>query len=85
MAELGLNEKLPNRNIRLEQVRQLTAECLARRAALMGIPVSDMSVVYEEEFNLIRGFNTIGRVITCRMQLKPGVLAALAGQEGQHG
>lgn len=85
VAELGLNEKLPNRNIRLEQIRQLTAECLSRRAALMGIPVSDMSVVYEEEFNLIRGFNTIGRVITCRMQLKPGVLAALAGQEGQHG
>jgi N-methylhydantoinase A/oxoprolinase/acetone carboxylase beta subunit len=85
VAELGLNEKLPNRNMRLEQVRQLTAECLSRRAALLGIPVSDMSVVYEEEFNLIRGFNTIGRVITCRMQLKPGVLATLSEQEGQHG
>lgn len=84
VAELGLTDKLPGRNMRMEQIRQLAAECLARRAAQMGMAIDECNVVYEEEFNLIRGFNTIGRAFTCRMQLKPGVLVRLKGEEEEH-
>lgn len=81
VAELGLTEKLSGRHMRLEQIRELAAECLSGRAARLGMPAGECSVVYEEEFNLIRGFNTIGRAFTCRMQLKPGVLVRLRGKE----
>lgn len=82
VAELGVKQKLPGRNIRLEQARQLAAQHLAERAAAAGIPAEHVETVYEEEFNLVRGFNTTGRIITCRLQIKPGVLADLR-QKGE--
>ena len=82
VAELGVKQKLAGRNIRLEQARQLAAQHLTERAAAAGIPAEHVETVYEEEFNLVRGFNTTGRIITCRLQIKPGVLADLR-QKGE--
>ncbi|MCX7781372.1 MAG: hydantoinase/oxoprolinase family protein [Negativicutes bacterium] len=82
VAELGLAEKLPARNMRREEVRELAARCLRERAAQIGVEAKDIAVVYEEEFNLIRGFSTTGKIITCRLQLKPGVLYTQSHGEG---
>lgn len=82
VAELGLKEKLPARNLSREQAREMAAGYLARRAAQAGIPGGETTIVYEEEFNIVRGFSTTGKIITCRMQLKTGVLTVIKGREG---
>jgi N-methylhydantoinase A/oxoprolinase/acetone carboxylase beta subunit len=79
VAELGLRAALPSRRFALADAKELAARHLADRAAAAGIEVADVESVYDEEFNLVRGFSTTGRIITCRLQIKPGVFA---GKEG---
>jgi N-methylhydantoinase A/oxoprolinase/acetone carboxylase beta subunit len=74
VAELGLKRELPNRRFDLAAARDLAARHLAERAIQVGISVLDIEIVQEEEFNLVRGFQTTGKIITCRLQIKPGVL-----------
>jgi N-methylhydantoinase A/oxoprolinase/acetone carboxylase beta subunit len=84
VAELGLKEKLPGRSLRVEQARELAAEYLRVRVERSGaIDTEDIDILYEEDFNVIRGFSTIGKIITCRVQLKPGVLSELQGGEAK--
>ena len=78
VAELGIKEKLSVRHLSGQQAREMAASYLARRAEKVGIPSGDMSIVFEEEFNLIRGFSTIGKILTCRVQVRPGVLATFS-------
>jgi N-methylhydantoinase A/oxoprolinase/acetone carboxylase beta subunit len=75
VAELGVRAALPTRRFALADAGELAARHLAERAAAAGIPVADVETVYAEEFNLVRGFSTIGKIITCRLQIKPGVFA----------
>ncbi len=79
VAELGLRSALPSRRFGLADARELAASHLAQRAAAAGIPVADVESVYDEEFNLVRGFSTTGKIIACRLQIKPGVFAAEEG------
>lgn len=74
VAELGLQEKLPNRGITMAAVRELAEKYLAERSVRLGIIPGEVETIYEEEFNLVRGFQTAGKIITCRKQVKPGVL-----------
>jgi hypothetical protein len=80
VAELGLRSGLPSRRFALAEARELAARHLAELAAKAGIPAGDVETVYEEEFNLVRGFSTTGKIITCRLQIKPGVFAAEGGE-----
>lgn len=80
VAEIGLRAGLPSRRFALVEARELAARHLAERAAAAGIPAGDVETVYEEEFNLVRGFSTTGKIITCRLQIKPGVFAAGEGR-----
>ncbi len=73
VAELGVRAALSARRFALADAGELAARHLAERAAAAGIPVADVETVYAEEFNLVRGFSTIGKIITCRLQIKPGV------------
>ncbi len=75
-------EKLDSRRFSLADAREQAARRLAERAARSGIAIDKIETVYEEEFNLIRGFSTIGKILTCRLQIKPGVLQHIAGKEG---
>ncbi len=75
VAELGIRAALPARRFALADAGELAARHLAERAAAAGIPVADVETVYAEEFNLVRGFSTTGKIITCRLQIKPGVFA----------
>ena len=74
VAEMGIKEKLSNRRITIGDVRQLADHHLVNRAKQCGIAVEAIETVYEEEFHLVRGFSTAGEIITCRKQIKPGVM-----------
>ena len=82
VAELGLRQKLTKRTFNLADARDLAGRHLAERAEQAGIYFETAETVYEEEFNLVRGFSTIGKILTCRLQVKPGVLQAICGKEG---
>lgn len=80
VAELGLRNHLPSRRLTLADAEKIAAQHLADRAGKAGIPVTDTETIAAEEFNLVRGFSTTGKIITCRLQIKPGVTPI--GSEG---
>lgn len=75
VAELGLRDSLPRRNMSMADVRSLAAQYLAGRSRESGITVNHSETVYEEEFTLVRGFSATGKIMTCCQQAKPGVMA----------
>lgn len=79
IAELGLKASLPQKHFSLDSARDLAGRHLAERAGQAGISVTAVETVYAEEFNLVRGFSTIGKIITCQLQIKPGVFAGVNG------
>lgn len=81
VAELGARHKLSHRRFDLADARQEAARQLVERASQVGVAVDATETVYEEEFNLVRGFSTTGKIITCQLQIKPGVLMTVAGGE----
>jgi len=81
IAEMGLRESLPQKRFGLNDARELAGRHLAQRAAQAGISVTAVETVFAEEFNMVRGFTTTGKIITCRLQIKPGVFSA-TGSEG---
>jgi len=74
VAELSIQEKLSNKSVTMKDVRQLAEKYLADRSDRFGILPDEAETLYEEEFNIVRGFQTTGKIITCRKQVKPGVL-----------
>jgi N-methylhydantoinase A/oxoprolinase/acetone carboxylase beta subunit len=75
VAELGHRAALPAGRFGLADAQSLAARHLEERARTASIPAVAVETVYSEEFNLIRGFSTTGKIITCRLQIKPGVFA----------
>ncbi len=74
VAELGIKKKLPWRNFTQIDAQQLAGDHLAELAARRGISLGEREIIQSEEFNVIQGFRGIGKIITCRLQVKPGVL-----------
>jgi N-methylhydantoinase A/oxoprolinase/acetone carboxylase beta subunit len=74
IAELGIKNKLPSSRFSLEDAYQLAEQHLAELARKSGVPLSETQIIQSEEFNMVRGFSTVGKIITCRVQIKPGVL-----------
>jgi hypothetical protein len=81
IAELGLKASLPGKRFSLQEASILARSHLAERAAQAGIRMTDVESVFSEEFNLVRGFSTIGKIITCRLQIKPGVFRGTGDKE----
>lgn len=73
IPELNIREKIAQ-NYTAEQAILLCEKFLYQRAKEMDIEYQENEVTYLEEFNLVRGFDTVGKIINCRMQLKPGVI-----------
>lgn len=69
-----------NRNIAadfsLNDARKLADELLRKKAVTRGANPVDLEteILEESQFNMIRGFHTIGKNIRVRMQLKPGLI-----------
>lgn len=74
VAELGIKNKLPIHKFTVADAHQLAAKHLAELANRRGISPGATEVILSEEFNVIQGFSTMGKIITCRLQVKPGVL-----------
>lgn len=74
VSELGIKNKLPRGKFSLQDACDLAKGHLAERALATGIILGITEIILAEEFNVIRGFSTVGKIITCRLQVKPGVL-----------
>jgi hypothetical protein len=83
VAEMGIKAAVPSRRFALADAVSLAGRHLAERAAQAGIAAGTVETVFAEEFNLVRGFATSGKIITCRLQIKPGVYDAVGGGEGR--
>ncbi|WP_425060396.1 hypothetical protein SCACP_10910 [Sporomusa carbonis] len=83
VPELGIKRDIDRRRFTLDDAWAAADNHLAERAAAGGLTEATCHSerLYEEEFNVIRGFNTIGKIITCKLQLKPGVLTQVTAQE----
>jgi N-methylhydantoinase A/oxoprolinase/acetone carboxylase beta subunit len=74
VAELGIKNKLQSPRFSLEDAYLLAEQHLAELANVSGIPLVETEMIHSEEFNVIHGFRTVGKIMTCRLQVKPGVL-----------
>ena len=74
VAELGIKNKLPGRKFTLIDAYRLAEKHLAELAVIRGISLGVTEIIQSEEFNVIQGFRTVGKIMTCRLQVKPGVL-----------
>ena len=77
VGELGIKNKLPNQKFTLADAYQLVEKHLSELANRCGISLVETEMIQSEEFNVIHGFTTVGKIITCRLQAKPGVLVNL--------
>ncbi|SMD00863.1 N-methylhydantoinase A/oxoprolinase/acetone carboxylase, beta subunit [Sporomusa malonica] len=76
VPQLGIKQPIDKRRFTLQEAWAAAQTHLAERADAGGMEEGtyESERLYEEEFNVIRGFNTIGKIMTCTLQLKPGVL-----------
>ncbi|MEN6412766.1 MAG: hydantoinase/oxoprolinase family protein [Veillonellales bacterium] len=79
IAELGLRQRLTKQHFGLADAGELASQYLSERAKQAAMSVSEVETLQAEEFNLVRGFSTAGKIITCRRQIKPGVLMNISG------
>lgn len=75
VPEVGVRGPLPRGRVQPEAGRRLAEEHLREWAGRAGIAADATEVVSEEAFNVIRGFETLGSIVRCRVQIRPGVLA----------
>ncbi|HWR42696.1 hydantoinase/oxoprolinase family protein [Sporomusa sp.] len=83
VPELGVKRQVDKRRFSLQDAWTAAEAHLSERAAAGGMAEASFHSerLYEEEFNVIRGFNTIGKIMTCRLQVKPGVLMPVYARE----
>jgi N-methylhydantoinase A/oxoprolinase/acetone carboxylase beta subunit len=74
VAELGIKNRLPRGKFSLQDAYGLAEKHLAELAQKNGISIGETQIIQSEEFNMVRGFTTVGKIMTCRLQVKPGVL-----------
>ena len=85
VPELGLRRPLSERRLSLQQAAELAASHLRQTADAAGIGAEAMEMTFAEEFNLVRGFSTVGKIMQVGVQIKPGIVAGLAGMAGTGG
>lgn len=78
VAEIGVQQNLGGRSCDCDSCYELAKLHLEERAEQAGIPADDIEIIQQEEFNIVRGYHTAGKIITNRLQIKPGVLVDLA-------
>ena len=63
-------------NYSMEEARQQTLELLKAKALAMGANPGhlELEIVDESVFNMVRGFNTTGKIINVKAQIKPGLI-----------
>lgn len=81
IPELLEEKPLPSRRFSLNDAVELAKQKLSDWAESSGMDIPEYDVVQQEEFNLVRGFHTVGKVISVKLQIKPGVICHLNQKE----
>jgi hypothetical protein len=68
--------KRVSNSFNLEKARQQALELLQAKALAIGADPGhlEMEIVDESAFNMVRGFNTTGRIMNVTAQIKPGLI-----------
>ena len=67
----------------LNKARQEAQRWAAEQGKRLGVmDLKDISIIEEESFNMVRGFHTVGRILTIRAQVRPNVRRIAAGAKG---
>jgi len=76
IAEEGVTGKLADRKMNLEDAEKMARKLLAERAKRLGISeyAGEAEVTYSEVFNMVRGWSTVGRLLSVRMEIPAGLL-----------
>jgi len=63
-------------NFSMGKARQQALDLLKAKALAMGANPGhlELEIVEESQFNMVRGFNTTGKIIKVRAQIKPGLI-----------
>lgn len=72
-----------NRNLQLEDVKEITRQYLQDLAAKRGMSsyASEAQFTREEQFNVIRGWDRLGKLFEVGMQITPGFIAEFKGAD----
>lgn len=81
VPELGVFKKSNGNLGSVAAVTKLAEDCLTRQAIAAGIKANSFETVLSEEFNIVRGFQTIGKSLIIKLQITPGVLAGIEREE----
>lgn len=85
VPEMGLRRRPEGRQIGLAQARQIAFGHLQEMALQAGMEVPEAEAVFEEEFNVVRGFSTTGKILNVGVQIKPGILSSFQRGKGERG
>ena len=77
VPELGLRMPLTDRRYSIQQAGKQAALHLQQMAVAAGMTADEIETTFAEEFNLVRGFSTVGKIIHVGVQIKPGIIASL--------
>lgn len=80
LVEAGVRQKIEN-GFSLNKAKKMVASWLLNETASWRDADQEVEVIWEEQFSLVRGFSTTGKIINLSMQIKPGVLSAVAVEE----
>lgn len=85
IAESGVLEPLPEGRMTLERVRALARERFVQRGRQLGVadPQSGLEEVLAEQFNVIQGWQTVGRIFDVRLERRCGLSATWLGEKSQ--
>jgi N-methylhydantoinase A/oxoprolinase/acetone carboxylase beta subunit len=76
VAEEGLSADLPDGDYTLEEAEQIARQWAERRGKALGIadPLVDCEVVLAEQFNVVDGWYTVGRIFDVRLERRCGLV-----------
>ena len=80
IPEAGIREKIPH-SFSCKAAEEILAEWLLGQAAKWQMEAKNVEVIACEEFPTIHDFYTTGKIIYLKMQLKPGIIYSVTGQE----
>ncbi len=77
VVEAGFTDSLPPGRYTLDAVRELAREWMARQGRALGVaePLEDVVEVLAEQFNVVEGWRTVGKIFDVRLERACGVVA----------
>ena len=82
VTEEGAVGTLSSSHFSLEDARRLAREWMVRRGQALGVtdPLADCEEVLAEQFNVVEGWSTVGRILDVRLERRCGLVGAFSNQ-----